>query len=182
MPAAHCNARSRQRCLRDIDHVDETVASHATDDEVRAVDARTLFWWRWLLVAALATGLFGLSMVLLPETLQAFFNLLIFGTTWQPPEFGAAAGGYIGFVYGVLGAVLAGWALTIVLALFGPFRRGDKEGWLLIALPLALWFVVDTTWSLTTGYWQNAALNCVFALAYAVPLAATWKRFATPRA
>jgi len=146
------------------------------------VDARTLFWWRWLLVAALATGFFGLSMALLPDTVQLFFNLLIFGTTWQPPEFGAPAGGYIGFVYGVLGAVLAGWALMIVLALFGPFRRGDKEGWLLIALPLALWFVVDTTWSLATGYWQNAALNCVFALAYVVPLAATWKRFATPRA
>jgi hypothetical protein len=145
------------------------------------MDRLQLFWWRWLLVVALTTGFFGLSMVLLPETVQLLFNLLIFGTTWQPPEFGAQAGGYIGFVYGVLGAVLAGWALMIVLALLGPFRRGEKEGWVMIALPLALWFAVDTTWSLATGYWQNAALNAVFGLAYAVPLAATWKRFNAPR-
>ncbi len=161
--------------------MDDTDPRHVANQEAIAVDARTLFWWRWLLVAALATGVFGLSMVLLPDTMQLFFNLLMFGTTWQPPEFGAPERGYIGFVCGVLGAVLAGWALMIVLALLGPFRRGDKEGWQLIALPLALWFVVDTTWSLATGYWQNAALNCIFALAYAVPLAATWKRFATPR-
>lgn len=141
------------------------------------MDRVQLFWWRWLLVAALATGFFGLAMVLLPGTLQVFFNLLIFGNTWLPAEFGAPAGGYIGFVYGVLGAVLAGWALMIVLALLGPFRRGEKEGWLMIALPLALWFAVDTTWSLATGYWQNAALNCVFAIAYVVPLAATWRAF-----
>lgn len=145
------------------------------------MDRMQLFWWRWLLVAALTTGFFGLSMVLLPDTLQVFFNLLVFGNTWLPAEFGAQAGGYIGFVYGVLGAVLAGWALMIVLALLGPFRRGEKEGWVMVALPLALWFAVDTTWSLATGYWQNAALNTVFGLAYAVPLAATWRRFNAPR-
>ena len=146
------------------------------------MDRMQLFWWRWLLVVAFTTGFFGLAMVLLPQTTQVFFNLLMFGNTWLPAEFGAQAGGYIGFVYGVLGAVLAGWALMIVLAVLGPFRRGEKEGWVMIALPLALWFAVDTTWSLATGYWQNAVLNVVFALPFAIPLAATWRRFNPPRA
>jgi hypothetical protein len=109
--------------------------------------------------------------------MQAFFNVLMFGRSWLPPEYGSAVAPYLAFVYGVLGAVMLGWAVLMLLVLAGPFRRGEPEGWRMLAWPLAIWFVVDTTWSLATGYWQNAVLNAAFGLAFAIPLAATWRAF-----
>ena len=135
------------------------------------------FWWRWLLAAATGVGVFGLACVLLPDAVQAFFNMLMFGRTWLPPEYGTAVVPYLVFVTGVLGAVMLGWAVLMLLARVGPFRRGDVEGWRMLAWPLAIWFVVDTTWSVATGFWQNAILNCAFGLAFAIPLAATWRHF-----
>jgi hypothetical protein len=38
-----------------------------------------------------------------------------------------------------------------------------------------VWFVTDTVLSLATGFWQNAVLNVVLAVLFAVPLAATWR-------
>jgi hypothetical protein len=43
-----------------------------------------------------------------------------------------------------------------------------------VAVSIAAWFVPDTAFSLWTGYWQNAVLNGVLALAFAIPLAATY--------
>jgi hypothetical protein len=137
----------------------------------------SLFWWRWLVVATTGVAVFGLACVLLPGTMQAFFNVLMFGRSWLPTEYGAAVGPYLAFVYGVLGAVMLGWAVLMLLVLAGPFRRGEPEGWRMLAWPLAIWFVVDTTWSLATGFWQNAVLNTAFGLAFAIPLAATSRAF-----
>lgn len=46
-------------------------------------------------------------------------------------------------------------------------------GWNLIALSVAAWFVPDTSYSLLSGFWQNAVLNTVFAGLFAIPLWAT---------
>lgn len=134
-------------------------------------------WRLWLQAAVAGVGLFGLACVVLPDAIAAFFNLLVFGRTWLPPEFGTAVVPYLSFVYGVLGAVMLGWAVLMMMVVEGPFRRGERAGWNMIALPLGIWLVVDTTWSLATGYWQNAVLNACFALAFAIPLAATWRHF-----
>lgn len=147
------------------------------DSSARGANALPRLWHAWLQVAVAGVGLFGLACVVLPDAIAAFFNLLIFGRTWLPPEFGAAAAPYLTFVYGVLGAVMLGWAVLMMMVLEGPFRRGERAGWLMIAVPMATWFAVDTTWSLATGYWQNAVLNGAFALAFGVPLAATWRYF-----
>ena len=58
--------------------------------------------------------------------------------------------------------------------LFGSFRRGAREAWLIVAVSVAVWFVADTGVSLATGFWQNAVLNTVIAILFAVPLAATY--------
>ena len=58
--------------------------------------------------------------------------------------------------------------------LFGPFRRGSREAWFTCTVSLAAWFVSDTMVSLANGFWQNAVLNAVIAILFAVPLAATY--------
>jgi hypothetical protein len=125
-----------------------------------------------LLLAAAVVLLFGLSLVLLPEPMQAFFNLVMFGTTWYPPAFGTGAIPYITFLSGILGAVMAGWGVLLLYAVIGPLRHNPREGWTMIAVSLAAWFAVDTTFSLATGFWRNAVLNLGFAGLFGVPLLA----------
>lgn len=135
------------------------------------------FWWRWLVVATIGLLLFSLTLMFLPEVTHRLFNLMIFGSARGNPAFGTQAVGYLSFVYAVLGAVMFGWGVMVLLALFGPFRAGEPQAWRLVAWPLAAWFVPDTAISLASGYWQNAVLNLAFAAAFAVPLAATFRAF-----
>ncbi|MEW6497226.1 MAG: hypothetical protein AB1589_32695, partial [Cyanobacteriota bacterium] len=119
--------------------------------------------------------------VVFPGLTQQFFNLLFFSSTQDNLAFGEAAVAYITFVCAVLGAGMVGWAVALLYALFGPFRRGLREGWSMVVVSLAAWFVPDTAFSLWSGFWQNAVFNLVFAVLFAVPLAATYKAFHAER-
>lgn len=123
-----------------------------------------------LAAVAAGAGVFGLAFVLLPGATEDLFNWMIFGSAASPESFGAEARDYIRFVYGVLGAVLAGWAVLIAAVALGPLRRGEPWAWNAVAGSVAFWFVVDTTHSLATGYPENALLNLGFAIAFAVPI------------
>ncbi len=138
--------------------------------------AAAVFWWRWLVAASVGVLLFGATMVVLPEPTALFFNLLLFATPGGDPALIVAAP-YLRFVYAVLGAVMVGWAVALLCLLYGPFRRGAREGWVAVAISLTAWFVPDTALSLWTGFWPNAVLNAVFAVAFAIPLAATRRAF-----
>jgi len=39
----------------------------------------------------------------------------------------------------------------------------------MVTVSLAAWFNPDTAFSLLSGFWQNAVLNCVMALLFTVP-------------
>ncbi|MFL1463294.1 hypothetical protein ACI6QG_13900 [Roseococcus sp. DSY-14] len=119
-----------------------------------------------LLHAALGGTLaFGLALLLLPGPTQAAFNGLLFGQAALPAALAPAAG-YIRFLYAVLGAVIAGWALTLLLL---PLRR-DRAAWRAAMAGWALWFALDSAASLLLGFWPNALLNAGFFLLVAVPL------------
>jgi hypothetical protein len=70
-----------------------------------------------------------------------------------------------------------GWGLALLLVVRGPFARGAREGWLIVAVSVAAWFVPDTAFSMWAGFWQNAVLNVVFLALFAAPLAATYGAF-----
>ncbi|MBI5950629.1 MAG: hypothetical protein HY865_03130 [Chloroflexi bacterium] len=132
------------------------------------------FWWRWLIVATVLIIVTGLSMVMAPEPVSRMFGAILS----SPVEtFGETANAYLLLFQGVLGGTMAGWGMAFMLVLFGSFRRGSKEGWMTIAASLATWFILDSSFSLWTGFWQNAALNAVFLLLFAIPLAATYRTF-----
>lgn len=135
--------------------------------------APAAFWVRWLLAGLVGVGAFGMALVLLPGPMQSLFNIVAFGAPDTPAAFGVEATAYLAFVYGVLGAVMAGWSIALLAIVHGPFRRGERWAWGAVTGSLGLWFVVDTTFSLVSGFPGNAVLNCVFALVLAVPLIAT---------
>lgn len=141
---------------------------------------RFQFWWRWLIaVTATMQGL-GLGMVLLPGPTQQVFNLLMFGSIQGNPTYGEASLPYIMLVYAVLGATLFGWGIALLLILWGPFRRGESEGWCMMTFSALAWFVPDTAYSLLSGFWPNAVLNLSFGIAFAIPLALTYPYFYSP--
>ena len=133
----------------------------------------SFFWWCWLVAVTAGVIVFGLAMVLAPGLTQAFFNRLLFGSTAPPAAFGAPVVDYLVFVYGVLGAVMVGWGVALLVLVAGPVRRGDASGWWAVCASLAVWFVIDSTFSVASGHWPNAGLNLAFFVLYAVPLAAT---------
>lgn len=135
-------------------------------------------WYRWLYAAILGVMLSGILMVLVPGLIKQGFSALVYSAPSAiESKLGTEANAYITLVHGVLGSVMLGWGVAMLLALRGPYRRREREGWLLLAVSLAAWYVPDTLFSLYTGFWQNAILNTVFAVLFAIPLAATHKYF-----
>ena len=139
--------------------------------------APSLFWWRWLIVTTVFVLVFSLAMVAIPVPVMRMFSLLYYSSPESIATFGAPAVAFIMLLQGVLGAVMFGWSAALLLVLLGSFRRGSREGWTIIAVSLAAWFIPDTTISLLSGFWQNAVFNLVFLVFFAIPLAATHRTF-----
>ncbi|MBI5295938.1 MAG: hypothetical protein HY869_10710 [Chloroflexi bacterium] len=133
------------------------------------------FWQRWLIVVSAGVMLYGISMVLAPDLLRQFLSLLAFGSPSTISSFGTEAAHYIALAHAVMGSVMFGWGATMMFILFSQFRPGNRTAWLSIAVPLAAWFIPDTLYSLWSGFWQNTVLNLVFAILFAIPLAATFR-------
>lgn len=141
-----------------------------------------VFWFRWLVVVIGGAMLFGISMILAPGFIRQLLSRLVYSSAYGiESRFGTAAVAYITLVHGVLGAVMFGWGMALLMVLLGPFRRGSREGWLILSLSVAVWFIPDTLFSLWTGFWQNAVFNLLFALLFAIPLAATYGAFRNGR-
>lgn len=139
------------------------------------------FWTLWLLAASAGVVVFGLALVLAPGLARRAFGLLLYGDAGRVATFGPEAVAYVSLAHGVLGAVMIGWGAALVLVVRGPFARGEREGWRIVVLSLAAWFVPDTAFSLASGSWPNAALNAALALLFVVPLAATRRDFRSGR-
>ena len=135
--------------------------------------ARFDFWWRWLLVVTSGVVLCGAVLFLAPGLTRQLFGLLLYGDQARLAAFPAEALAYVTLTHGVLGALMFGWGMTLLMIVWGPFRRRSAEAWRMLVVALLAWFVPDTSYSLVYGFWQNAALNGVFGLMFAPALAAT---------
>ena len=145
------------------------------------MNARSRFWWRWLIAATTVVAVFGAGLLLLPAPMQQVLGALYFPAPASPPTLDARAASYVMFTAAVLGAVMIGWAVMMFLVLLGPFRRGEREAWTMLVVSLTAWFVPDTAFSLLSGFWPNAVLNVGLGILFAIPLAATSGIFRAPR-
>jgi hypothetical protein len=125
-------------------------------------------WIRWLEVALVIVLAYAVMLVVAGTVAGSLFSLLGFG----PPDAidTDAVHDYLRLPHLVLGAVLAGWTLTMLQLVRGPLR--DGASWVVPVLlrSLALWFILDTGMSLALGFPTHAAFNVPFAIALAVPL------------
>jgi hypothetical protein len=133
--------------------------------------ARPSVWDRWLTIAVGAVAAFGLAMIVVRAPIMATFDRLFFGSAESPVPDGPAAD-YLAFVYGLTGAVMVGWMVALLPIVRGPLRRREHWAWTTIAASVGTWFVVDSLFSLVTGFAENVASNAGFLLVFAVPLVA----------
>jgi len=131
------------------------------------------FWVRWLQAVAAGVIAFGLLLVLAPGLARQGFSLLVYADTAGIDAFGDTAVRYVGLTHAVIGGLMVGWGTAMLYAVGVLFARGRAEGWTLIALSIAAWYLPDTAYSLLSGFWQNAVLNTVFLTLFALPLWAT---------
>jgi uncharacterized membrane protein YqaE (UPF0057 family) len=64
----------------------------------------------------------------------------------------------------------------MAVALAGSGTALDDHARRIVAVlvpSVAVWFIADTAYSLSSGFWQNAVLNTLVLVVFAVPLAAT---------
>lgn len=138
--------------------------------------ART-FWDAWLLVAIAGVAGFSAGFVVAGDSMITVFDRLLFGSAESPVR-GAAALDYLKFSFGVLGAVTIGWMVALLPIALGPLRRRERFAWSSIAWSVGVWFVIDSTFSVLSGFPENAVLNVGFVALFAIPLLAMRRELA----
>jgi hypothetical protein len=114
---------------------------------------------RLLTATVVVTVLFGLVLVLLPGLTQSLFGLMVYGRQGFPPSFAPEALDYVRLAHAVMGASIVGWFLLLLWVVRTQLARGVPGSWQAVAGSVAAWYVLDTSFSLLSGFWQNAVLN-----------------------
>jgi hypothetical protein len=137
----------------------------------------SLIWTNWLLVVSMGVMAFGLILVLAPALAMQGFSLLVYAEPARIASFGTEPARYIALSHAVLGSIMVGWGAALVMVTRALFAKGAPTGWSIIAFSVGAWVVPDTAYSLLSGFWQNAILNVIFLILFAIPLIATRKGF-----
>jgi tetrahydromethanopterin S-methyltransferase subunit D len=137
------------------------------------------FWQRWLLVVGVFVIIFGVFIALLNGTalFDTLFNKPINAVFWDdgPDD---STQDFQGWVYGILGATVAGWGVGLAFIAFYPFKRREPWAWNGLVVSMGLWFVLDSYISLSAGnYFNEFAVNVPLLLLVLPPLWFTRKSF-----
>jgi hypothetical protein len=129
-----------------------------------------LFWRRWLITVMVGVIVYGLCLIVLPQTMHRFFNTLFFASSNTIQHVGEANPEFIPLVYGVLGAVLIGWMVGLLALLLMTPPDSQRVTWQILVLSIGTWFSIDTGFSLYTGFIAHALFNVGFLVLFAIPL------------
>lgn len=134
------------------------------------------FWIAWLQVVLSLLVIYALVLVFGGSIAEGMFSAFGFG----PPDSVTSVelSAYLRLPFTVLGSVMVGWAVLMIILVRGPLTSGAQ--WVIpaLAVPIGLWFLLDTGMSLVLGYPTHALFNVPFALALGVPL---WRLRASAR-
>lgn len=140
--------------------------------ESATTERQCRFWTRWLQVMLVLLLAYALVLVFAGAVAAWLFDALGFGPSAEIAS--DAVLDYLRLPFAVLGAVMAGWALQMLLIIRRQDRRGEALAIPMLAIPLGLWFVLDTGMSIVLGYPTHALFNVPFAAALGLPLWRLW--------
>ena len=137
------------------------------------------FWQRWLFIAGLIIIIFGLLMAFLNQTrpFDLLFNNQINPIFWGVRAVPEEVVVFQSWIYGVLGATVAGWGVFLAFIAHYPFKNKERWAWNCVALGMLLWFTVDTAISLYFGVIFNALFNTILLIAVLLPLILSRRAF-----
>ena len=136
------------------------------------------FWQRWLFTLSVLVAVFGLALALLNHTpLFEPLNRQVDPVFWAAASLPSAAVGFRSWVYGLLGATMAGWGITLAFLASYAFARREKWAWNAIAIGLLAWYVVDTTISTVFHVYFNVLFNSLILTGGVLPLLYTRRDF-----
>ncbi|MFQ6116111.1 MAG: hypothetical protein ACE5NG_18780 [bacterium] len=136
------------------------------------------FWQRWLFGIGLIISFFGIMMALFSGTLLFdWMNRQIDPVFWSAREMTEEIETFKQWIYGVLGATMAGWGIFLGFIVYYPFKRKEKWAWYCLASDLVVWFPLDIGISLHLKVYFNAAFNTLIFTLAILPLIFTRKSF-----
>jgi hypothetical protein len=137
------------------------------------------FWQRWLVAVGVAVTAFGLGLALLNQTpiFEVLFNDRVNSAFFGNGPLPSDANAFQRWIYGVLGATVAGWGVTMTFIAAGPFLRRERWSWTCLASSVVLWFSFDTAISLAFRVGVNVVFNIVLLIAVGFPLVFARKHF-----
>jgi|GEM_PF-238335 hypothetical protein len=132
------------------------------------------FWQRWLFTIGLVIVVFGVLMVCLSGTpLFNVFNNQINPAFWGSDPPSVSIQRFQQWVYGVWGATIAGWGVTISFVAKHAFKTQEPWSWRSLVTSILAWFVLDTLVSVVLGVYFNVVFNTVLLILVGLPIAFT---------
>ncbi len=125
-------------------------------------------WIRWLEIVLAVVLVYAVVLVVAGSVAGSLFSALGFGPSGAIDT--PAVHDYLRLPFMVLGAVLAGWSVTMLQLVRGPLRDGSQWVVPILIRSVAVWFVLDTGMSLVLGFPTHALFNVPFGVALALPL------------
>jgi hypothetical protein len=136
------------------------------------------FWQRWLLIVGILISGFGMFMALLSGTpLFDSFNGQIDPVFWGAGAVEEGAREFQQWIYGVWGATIAGWGIFVIFIAQYPYRNKEKWAWNCLVAGVLVWFVLDTSLSISHKVYFNVAFNMILLVLAMLPLVVTRKCF-----
>lgn len=137
------------------------------------------FWQKCLVGVSIYHLVFGLLLAFFGQSqfMYVFFNQYFDPIFWPDNQISAGTMQYKNWVSGVLGAVVASWAILIAFIAYYPFKLREKWAWNCIAVAVTFWFIVDTACSLYYRVPINAVFNLFTFVLFVVPMFFTHKYF-----
>ena len=134
----------------------------------------TDFWKNWLNLWSFAVTIFGAVLALAAFAPTDGLARIVFASFQNPMP------GDIDMLHrfsiGLMGAVTMGWGMTLYVA-FQAIHLADRAHgpriWRNLTLAALIWYVIDSSISVATGYWLNAVSNTLFIALYLIPLLRT---------
>jgi hypothetical protein len=109
--------------------------------------------------------------------MNSLFNRQIDPNFWASAEISENTLKFQGWIYGVLGAVIAGWGTLIAFWAHYPFKSRERWAWNGLAVGTGIWYCADTVISAVYGVTFNIVFNTVMLVLLATPLVFTKKYF-----
>jgi len=137
------------------------------------------FWQKWLFIVGLILTFFGITFALFSGTfLFKVFDTQINPSFWGTPEIpDIATDEFQQWIYGVLGATIAGWGVFLAFIAHYPFKKHELWAWNCILVGIIVWYVLDTGISLYFKVYFNAVFNAVLLAFVITPLGFSRRHF-----